>query len=88
MRVVQEEIFGPVPSVQRFNDTSGLDSIAALANATQYGLGAMLWTANLSHAHLLAAKFKAARSVSMVAGLIQHYRLAVSSTPPGAGVGP
>ncbi|MBR0800424.1 aldehyde dehydrogenase family protein [Bradyrhizobium jicamae] len=59
MRVVREEIFGPVLCVQRFDDTMSLDGIAQLANDTDYGLGAMLWTRDLSTAHKLAATVKA-----------------------------
>lgn len=59
MRVVQEEIFGPVVCIQRFDDDAGLEGIARLANGTEYGLGAMLWTRDLSAAHRLAAAMKA-----------------------------
>ena len=59
MSVVQEEIFGPVLAVQRFDDADDLAGIAELANGTHYGLGAMLWTNDLSKAHKLAARFKA-----------------------------
>jgi phenylacetaldehyde dehydrogenase len=59
MRVVQEEIFGPVVCVQRFDDASSLSEIAGLTNATDYGLGAMLWTRDLATAHLLAKRMKA-----------------------------
>ena len=59
MRVVQEEIFGPVVCVQRFEDASALDEAAGLANATEYGLGAMLWTRDLSTAHRLARQLRA-----------------------------
>src|SRR6185312_3569349 len=41
MKVVREEIFGPVLVAQRFED---LDDLAALANDTPYGLGASVWS--------------------------------------------
>jgi phenylacetaldehyde dehydrogenase len=58
MRVVREEIFGPVLCAMRF-DESELSQIAAQANDSDYGLGAIVWTNNLSAAHHLARKLKA-----------------------------
>lgn len=49
----QEEIFGPVVTLQAFdNDAEAL----ALANASSYGLTAQIWTNNLNRAHHLAAQ--------------------------------
>jgi phenylacetaldehyde dehydrogenase len=56
MRVVQEEIFGPVLVAQRFDD---LDEVAALANDTQYGLSASIWSNDLSAVHRLVPKIRA-----------------------------
>jgi phenylacetaldehyde dehydrogenase len=56
MSVVREEIFGPVVVAQRFDD---LDEVAKAANDTCYGLGAGIWTKDLSTMHRLAAKIKA-----------------------------
>jgi succinate-semialdehyde dehydrogenase / glutarate-semialdehyde dehydrogenase len=47
----QEELFGPVASI--FKVASGAEAIA-LANATEFGLGASLWTADLAHGADLA----------------------------------
>ncbi len=47
MAVAREEIFGPVLSVITFND---LDEAIHIANDTQYGLAAALWTSDLSKA--------------------------------------
>ncbi|MBC2778874.1 aldehyde dehydrogenase family protein [Parasphingopyxis marina] len=58
MAVRREEIFGPVLCVMAFGDDD-LDRIAAEANDSNYGLGAVLWTNNLSAAHKLAKKLKA-----------------------------
>ncbi|HKD88447.1 MAG TPA: aldehyde dehydrogenase family protein [Streptosporangiaceae bacterium] len=56
MKVVQEEIFGPVVVAESF---SSLDEIAAQANDTTYGLGAGIWTRDISKAHALAKKLRA-----------------------------
>jgi phenylacetaldehyde dehydrogenase len=56
MKVVREEIFGPVVVAAPF---SSLDDIAAQANDTEYGLGAGIWTQDISKAHALAKKLRA-----------------------------
>ena len=56
MRVVQEEIFGPVLVAERFDD---LDEVAALANDTQYGLSASIWSNDLTAVHRLIPKIRA-----------------------------
>ena len=56
MKVVQEEIFGPVVTASPF---SSVDEIAAKANDTVYGLAAGIWTRDIKKAHALAAKIKA-----------------------------
>jgi aldehyde dehydrogenase (NAD+) len=56
MRVVREEIFGPVAAVMPF-DTE--DEVIALANDTDYGLAAGIWTSNLARAHRMAARLDA-----------------------------
>lgn len=45
--LIRDEIFGPVLTVQRFTDE---DEAVALANDTEYGLAAGLWTQNLDRA--------------------------------------
>ncbi len=55
-KVVQEEIFGPVLTVQAF-DTE--DEAVALANSTPYGLAAGLHTRDLARAHRVAARLRA-----------------------------
>ena len=55
-RVCREEIFGPVVAVQRFDTES---EVVQSANATPYGLNAMVFTENLSKAHRVAESLKA-----------------------------
>jgi phenylacetaldehyde dehydrogenase len=56
MKVVREEIFGPVLVAQRFED---LDDLAALANDTPYGLGASVWSNDLRAVQRLVPKIRA-----------------------------
>ncbi|MCR9149593.1 MAG: aldehyde dehydrogenase family protein [Rhodobacteraceae bacterium] len=55
-RIVREEVFGPVLTVQAF-DTE--DEAVALANGTDYGLAAAVWTASLSRAHRMVGRIRA-----------------------------
>lgn len=54
--IAQEEIFGPVLTVNRFSTE---DEAIGLANGTQYGLLGAVWTSDLSRAHRLAAEIRA-----------------------------
>ncbi|MGE5242889.1 MAG: aldehyde dehydrogenase family protein [Betaproteobacteria bacterium] len=56
MRVAQEEIFGPVLSIISFDD---VEQAAQLANRTQYGLVAGVWTRDINKALALASRIKA-----------------------------
>lgn len=56
MKVVREEIFGPVVTAIPFDDP---DDILKFANDTNYGLAAAVWTRDVSKAHKMAAKLRA-----------------------------
>ena len=56
MKVVREEIFGPVVTATPF---TSLDEIAKTANDTIYGLAAGIWTSDIKKAHALASKLRA-----------------------------
>lgn len=58
MRVFQEEIFGPVVSVTTFKDEA--DALA-IANDTEYGLGAGVWTRDMNLSYRMARGIKAGR---------------------------
>ncbi len=58
MKVVSEEIFGPVLVAQRFDDDD-LDRIAKEANDTIFGLAASVWTGNPGVAHKMARRIRA-----------------------------
>ncbi len=58
MKVVREEIFGPVVCAMPITDDD-IDQIARTANDTTYGLAAYIWTRDMSVAHKLAKKLQA-----------------------------
>jgi aldehyde dehydrogenase len=58
MRIFQEEIFGPVVSVTTFKDEA---EALAIANDTEFGLGAGLWTRDINRAYRMGRAIKAGR---------------------------
>jgi phenylacetaldehyde dehydrogenase len=56
MKVVREEIFGPVVTAMPFDDPR---EIGGIANDTNYGLAAGIWTSDVSKAHRMAKQLRA-----------------------------
>jgi acyl-CoA reductase-like NAD-dependent aldehyde dehydrogenase len=56
MRIAREEIFGPVLSILGFAD---IDDAVALANGTDYGLAASVWSSDVELAHRTARRLRA-----------------------------
>jgi (Z)-2-((N-methylformamido)methylene)-5-hydroxybutyrolactone dehydrogenase len=73
-RIAQEEIFGPVLAILPFDDE---DEAVRIANSTQYGLAAGVWTRDLARAHRMARR--------LVAGTVwvNTYRASEAQAPFG-----
>jgi aldehyde dehydrogenase (NAD(P)+) len=55
MKIVQEEIFGPVVTISKFKN---LGEAVAMANNSSYGLSAAVFTENLAKAHKVARRIQ------------------------------
>ncbi|MEE3853036.1 aldehyde dehydrogenase [Gordonia sp. LSe1-13] len=76
MRLAQQEVFGPVLAIMRF--TSEEEAIT-IANGTNFGLVAGLWTTNLTRAHRVSRELRAGTIY------INMYR-AISAQAPAGGI--
>ena len=56
MRIAKEEIFGPVLAVLPFDS---VEDVAAIADDTEFGLAAGIWTRDIGKAHALASRIRA-----------------------------
>jgi acyl-CoA reductase-like NAD-dependent aldehyde dehydrogenase len=56
MRIAREEIFGPVATIIPFDDDA---QAVAIANDSDYGLAATLWTSDVTRAHTIAPRIRA-----------------------------
>ncbi|MDW8543454.1 aldehyde dehydrogenase family protein [Staphylococcus sp. KG4-3] len=74
MSIVKEEIFGPVAVLIPYSE---IDEVVDMANDTEYGLAAGVWTQNLKNAHTVANKLKAGTV------WINCYNLTNAATPFG-----
>jgi betaine-aldehyde dehydrogenase len=74
MRIVREEIFGPVMAVLEFSDES---EVIARANATEFGLSAGVFTRDLARAHRVIALLQAGTC------WINHYNITPIALPFG-----
>jgi acyl-CoA reductase-like NAD-dependent aldehyde dehydrogenase len=74
MRIAQEEIFGPVMAVLPFESE---EEAYALANATEYGLAAGVWTRDLSRAH------RASRALRAGTVWVNTYQMVYPTVPYG-----
>ncbi|WP_249010644.1 aldehyde dehydrogenase [Conexibacter sp. DBS9H8] len=74
MRVAQEEIFGPVLSIQSF--TTEAEAVE-IANATPFGLAGGVWTSDLSRAH------RVSRELACGMVWVNTYRATATQAPFG-----
>lgn len=56
MRIAREEVFGPIAAVIPFRDE---DDAVRIANATEFGLAAGVWTGEVQRAHRVAGRLRA-----------------------------
>ena len=82
MRVFQEEIFGPVIGVTTFKDEA---EALAIANETQFGLGAGIWTRDINLAYRMGrASRPGASGLTAITSTRRTRRLVATRSPASA----
>ncbi len=56
MTIAKEEIFGPVISIIKYDDSAGVDEAIAIANNTEFGLGGIVFTADEERGRAVAER--------------------------------
>jgi len=74
MRIAREEVFGPIAALIRFSDE---EEAVRIANDTEFGLAAGVWTGNVQRAHRVAGRLRAGTV------WINNYRKTSYATPFG-----
>jgi acyl-CoA reductase-like NAD-dependent aldehyde dehydrogenase len=73
MKIMQEEIFGPVVAIDKF---STIDEVVERANCTKYGLAAAVFTKDISRALEMSKRVKA----GILWGTCAYYRSRLCSS--------
>ena len=68
-RILKDEIFGPIVAVQKFRDE---DEAVRLANDIKYGLGAAVWTKDISRALRISRQLRAGMIWINAYGVVPH----------------
>jgi acyl-CoA reductase-like NAD-dependent aldehyde dehydrogenase len=71
MRIAQEEIFGPVACILPFDSE---EEAVAMANDTEFGLAASVWTRDITRAHRVAHRLQCG-----IVWINDHHRIDLSS---------
>ena len=81
MSIAQDEIFGPVLCVQSFNDEA---EALAIANGTDYGLGATVWTKDFGRGKRMAKGVRAGRVAIRTSGEEEEALIGMNCEPQKA----
>ena len=79
MRVAQDEIFGPVMGVLRWQDEA---TMLEQVNSVEYGLTGSVWTRDLATAHRISAEIQAGYVWSMIPGSRSWERQSAATSSP------
>jgi len=82
MRIFQEEIFGPMVSVTRFD---GFDDALTVANDTLYGLGAGVWSRDANTLYRAGRGIQAGRVWTSCTTPTRRRRRSAATRAPASG---